>query len=72
MLPLEQLVLADPDLLIEGRRYGGTSRAEDLLDHPALAALTGTSSALADSDWVCGTPHVIDAIRRLRDMAAYP
>ncbi|OWJ75670.1 cobalamin ABC transporter substrate-binding protein [Haematobacter missouriensis] len=72
VLPLEQLVLADPDLLIEGRRYGGTSRAEDLLDHPALAALTGTSSALADSDWVCGTPHVIDAIRRLRDMAAYP
>ncbi|KFI30409.1 cobalamin ABC transporter substrate-binding protein [Haematobacter massiliensis] len=67
MLSLEQLVLADPDLLIRGERYAGSSRAEDLLDHPALAALAGTAKgALADSDWVCGTPHVIDAVRRLR------
>ncbi|OWJ78222.1 cobalamin ABC transporter substrate-binding protein [Haematobacter genomosp. 1] len=73
MVSLEQLVLADPDLIIRGERYAGSSRAEDLLDHPALAALAGAAQgALADADWVCGTPHVIDAVRRLRDRAAYP
>ncbi|WP_290689905.1 MULTISPECIES: ABC transporter substrate-binding protein [unclassified Haematobacter] len=73
MVSLEQLVLADPDLIIRGERYAGSSRAEDLLDHPALAALAGAAQgALADGDWVCGTPHVIDAVRRLRDRAAPP
>lgn len=77
VVALEQLVLADPDLLIRGQRYTASSRAEEILDHPALAALENrtTSGAMADRDWVCGTPHVMKAILKLRqdrDRAAHP
>lgn len=64
VLSLEQLVLLRPDVIIQGRNYPGAARAEDNLDHPALRALRGTYHAgeLTDSDWICGTPHVIDAL----------
>ncbi|AGT11463.1 ABC transporter substrate-binding protein [Paracoccus aminophilus] len=68
ILSLEQLVRANPDLLIRGQGFGGGSRAEDILDHPAvqdLAARAGVT-AMADPDWVCGTPHVLAAIAKLR------
>ncbi len=65
-LPLEVLVMADPDLVITGGRYPAASRSEELLDHPALRAL-GPSPLLADRDWVCGTPYVLRAVRALRD-----
>lgn len=69
VLALERLVLADPELLIRGRRYAGASRAEEILDHPALAVLAARSGrvGIADGDWVCGTPHVLSAIASLRD-----
>ncbi|HHW34710.1 MAG TPA: ABC transporter substrate-binding protein [Paracoccus solventivorans] len=69
VLALEQLVLANPDLLIRGRRYAGRSRAEEVLDHPAVAALAERAgqTGIADQDWVCGTPRVLGAIARLRD-----
>lgn len=69
-LPLEQLVMLSPDVIITGRDYRGQARAEDNLVHPALDAMTGTlrSEGLADKDWICGTPHVLNAIRTMRGL----
>ncbi len=66
-LPLEVLVMARPRLVITGTRYPGASRAEAILDHPALGRWRkgGRSDTIADADWVCGTPHVLRAIRGL-------
>lgn len=64
VLPLELLILAEPDTVITGQAYPGVSRAEEILRHPALAGLT-RAGAVSDADWVCGTPHVLDAITRL-------
>ena len=70
VLALEQLVLANPDILIRGRRYAGASRSEEILGHPALAALAegAGQGGIADHDWVCGTPHVLAAIATLREI----
>lgn len=69
-LPLEQLVMLDPEVIVRGRDYPGQSRAEDNLTHPALRALSGArvATSLTDRDWICGTPQVLNAIRDLRDM----
>ncbi len=62
-LPLEQLVMLQPDLIITGTRYPGSSRAEALLDHPALRKLAAMPRVRATGGaWVCGTPHVLRAI----------
>lgn len=62
-LPLEVLVMERPDLVVTGPRYPGASRGEAVLDHPALAGLR--SAPLADARWVCGTPHLLDALAEL-------
>lgn len=69
-LPLEQLVLLAPEVIVKGRDYPGQARAEDPLTHPALRALERTRvvDTLTDRDWICGTPLVLNAIRRLRDL----
>ncbi|WP_444460859.1 ABC transporter substrate-binding protein [Rhodobacter capsulatus] len=67
-LPLEALVLADPDLVVTGRIGPGSSRAEAPLTHPALGALTGRRAAVEDRDWICGLPSVLDATERLGGM----
>ena len=66
-LPLERLVMADPDIVLTSARHPGTSEAEAILDHPALAALAGrwNGEALTDADWVCGLPQTLDAVDRL-------
>jgi iron complex transport system substrate-binding protein len=66
-LPLEQLVMLAPDVVIRGRDYPGRSRAEDTLTHPALDHLT-VAGVLTDRDWICGTPHVLNAVRAMRDL----
>lgn len=68
-LALESLVLAEPDLVILGRTYPGSSRAEEILRHPALDALRGRSATetLTDRDWICGTPYVLRAVADLRE-----
>lgn len=68
-LALESLLLADPDLLIEGRRYDGHARAQEMLDHPALKALSRGRPAevISDPDWICGTPFILRAVAGLRD-----
>jgi ABC-type Fe3+-hydroxamate transport system, periplasmic component len=65
-LPLEALIMADPDLVIFGRDQPGQARAEEVLSHPALTRLTGGHMALQDRDWICGLPAVIGAVERLR------
>ena len=69
VLPLEVLLLSDPDLLILDQHYRGHSRAEEILDHPALrAARAWIPAALTSSpDWVCGTPYILRAASQLQD-----
>ena len=70
-LPLEALVMAEPDVIITGSRHDGRSRAETILQHPALAAAAtategdGATHELVTSDWVCGTPQVLAAVERI-------
>ena len=66
-VPLERLVLLMPDLVISGQTYPGASRAEEVLDHPALRRLRQkqVGAALTDAEWVCGTPFVLRAVARL-------
>lgn len=66
-LALEHLVLSAPDILILTSPYPGAARAEEVLDHPALARLRARAGVapLTDRDWVCGTPYVLRAIEGL-------
>ncbi|WP_136441650.1 ABC transporter substrate-binding protein [Pacificoceanicola onchidii] len=64
-LPLEQLILTDPDLILTGQPYDAPARATDLLDHPVLKA-TGTLREIkSGASWLCGTPFVLDAVEEL-------
>lgn len=69
-LPIEQLVMLAPDVIIEGRDYPGQARAESNLSHPALSALPDTVIArgLLDSTWICGSPAVLQAVAKMRDL----
>ncbi|MDE4175318.1 ABC transporter substrate-binding protein [Phaeobacter sp. PT47_59] len=68
-LPLEQLVMVAPDMIVPSTPYAGHSRAEEILLHPVIDAYRhgGASAAMRDADWVCGTPHVLRAVARLSD-----
>ncbi|WP_223866053.1 ABC transporter substrate-binding protein [Salipiger aestuarii] len=67
-LPLERLVLAQPDLILVGPAYDSPAQATDLLAHPVLAA-TGPLHRIASSAaWICGTPATLDAIAAMRDL----
>lgn len=70
VLPLENLVMLAPEVIISGRNYPGQARAEDNLTHPALTALRGSYYAgeLTDRDWICGTPRVLNAVRAMVDL----
>jgi iron complex transport system substrate-binding protein len=63
ILPLERLVIAAPQVLVTSTPYPGASRSEEILQHPALAAVSGAARVPSDADWVCGTPHLLRAIR---------
>ncbi|MEM1313242.1 MAG: ABC transporter substrate-binding protein [Pseudomonadota bacterium] len=66
-LPLERLVTAAPDLIVTGRPRPAPSLAEEAFSHPAMAALRRTAGAapVADRHWICGTPFIVEAVRRL-------
>ncbi|MEM1276591.1 MAG: ABC transporter substrate-binding protein [Pseudomonadota bacterium] len=66
-LALERLVVERPELLITGRHQGSPSLAEEIFAHPALKAVQENSGAapVADREWICGTPFITSAIRRL-------
>ncbi|MDA0187100.1 MAG: ABC transporter substrate-binding protein [Proteobacteria bacterium] len=68
-IALELLVMTAPDLIIRDRPYPGASRAEELMHHPALAALIAAGAGHESGpDWACGTPRVIAALRALVEM----
>lgn len=64
ILDLERVILAAPDLIITDQKYGGWSRAEAIMDHPALH-IAGRETARRDHHWSCGTPLVIKAVAEL-------
>jgi len=68
MLPLEQLAMSQPDIVITARPYPGHSRAEEFKDHPVIEHLSARAgqAIMSDRDWVCGTPFVLRAIDTLR------
>lgn len=68
-LPLEVLVMARPDLIVQGERYARPSRSEEILSHPALADSAARRAALADRDWICGTPYVLRAVEDLKALS---
>lgn len=66
-LPLERLIVLAPEVIVLGRDYPGQARAEDNLAHPALRAMNARRLAtLTDRDWLCGTPEILNPVRRLR------
>src|SRR5690606_27989661 len=69
-IALEQLIRANPDVVItgEGRETDSPSLATELLRHPALAKAFADKleSDISSTAWVCGTPLLADAVRRLQ------
>ena len=67
-LPLERLVMAQPDVVVTSTPYFGASRSEDLLTHPALELLRRNAglATTTDADWICGTPHILRAMQAMR------
>ena len=65
-LPLEQLVVYPPDLLIINQHdTQQPSLAQELTTHPVLRARAGTTLAVAAKRWACGTPSVIEVVEQL-------
>lgn len=64
-IPLEVLVMADPDLIVTGTPYPGASRAEEVLDHPALEKLGGRLLQVPDALWTCALPRSLEALAML-------
>lgn len=71
-LPLELLVLSDPELMAGGRsRWDKPALAEQNFAHPAYRALTATitEAPLESRLTVCGGPFTLEAARILQDAA---
>jgi iron complex transport system substrate-binding protein len=69
-LPLELLVLADPDLVVAGDgSYREPALATEAYAHPAFRALAGEAVASPGQYWICGAPFTVEAARRLQDAA---
>lgn len=70
VLPLELLAMHMPDAVVTGQPYPGASRSEEIMDHPVVSYLRRKSAtaSVADSDWVCGTPFVLDAIGQMTEL----
>ncbi|MDJ0822506.1 MAG: ABC transporter substrate-binding protein [Paracoccaceae bacterium] len=67
-LPLEELVLSDPDLILIGRPYGGHARATELLQHPALKQAGDVAILQSGPAWSCETPFLLDALQELVEL----
>ncbi|MEQ8899380.1 MAG: ABC transporter substrate-binding protein [Roseovarius sp.] len=66
-LPVAGLAMTVPDAVITARPYPGSSRSEEVMDHPAVRAFreARVGATMTDHDWVCGTPYVLRAIEGL-------
>ncbi|WP_162178882.1 ABC transporter substrate-binding protein [Thioclava atlantica] len=65
-LPMEDLVMDRPDLVVVGGSQGetGTSRAQEVLAHPVLRDLP-VVRGLRDASWTCGAPAMLNAVQDL-------
>ncbi|WP_378212661.1 ABC transporter substrate-binding protein [Aquicoccus sp. G2-2] len=63
-LPLEVLAMQAPDALVTSQPFPGASRSEEVLHHPIIEQMRRSvpGTALSGSDWICGTPFVLDAV----------
>jgi len=71
-LPLELLVLSDPDVLVDGGRdYDTPALAEENYVHPAYRALAARSAhaAVPARYTICGAPFTTEAVRLLKEAA---
>ena len=64
-VPLEVLVMTQPDLIVTGTPYPGDSRAEEVLVHPALDRLDGRVLRVPDALWTCALPRSLEALAML-------
>jgi iron complex transport system substrate-binding protein len=71
-LPLEQLVLSEPDLVILGeQRYEHPALAQENFRHPAFTEVANSHRLvrIPDRYWVCGAPFTVEAVRLIKDAA---
>ncbi|MFV0369590.1 MAG: ABC transporter substrate-binding protein [Hyphomicrobiaceae bacterium] len=68
-LPLEVLVMSNPDLVIKGRTYDAPALAQEVFEHPALKFVQRQSdeALVADKYTICGTPFTLHAVARLSE-----
>lgn len=74
-VPLEAIIAQPPDLLVlASPPYAYRTVVADNLRHPALAALMRrvASVELPWRLWLCGTPHIADAIATLAEVRLLP
>jgi iron complex transport system substrate-binding protein len=72
-IPLELMVAKPPDLIVLSSADGADRTVvADNLRHPALQVLRRTRAwiDLPSQLWLCGTPHLADAIARLAEARA--
>lgn len=65
-LPLESLLLSDPDMILIGQPYGGHAQATALLQHPALSNSGKLRVIENGAHWICELPHLLDAVAQLQ------
>lgn len=65
MIPLELLLMADPDAVVVGPSGSAPARADDVVHHPALARSGAERIEVDDCEWICGLPAVLDLAREL-------
>lgn len=72
-LPLEVLVMAAPDAVVDGLQRGPTpALADQTFTHPVLrAVLQGRElTPIPDKYWICGAPFTAEAVRLLASATA--
>ncbi|MBU2960111.1 ABC transporter substrate-binding protein [Citreicella sp. C3M06] len=65
-LPLERLVLAQPDMILVGAPYDSPAQATALLQHPALRATGKLHEIGPSAGWICGLPSTLDTVAEMR------
>ncbi|MEO3389435.1 ABC transporter substrate-binding protein [Mesorhizobium sp. CAU 1741] len=71
-LPLEELVLQQPDLVVMGEQdYGLPALAQQNFNHPAFSAVATPDRMvrIPDRYWICGAPFTLEAVRMLSEAA---
>lgn len=71
-LPLEELVLQQPDLVVLGEQdYGAPALAQENFRHPAFAAVATPDRLvrIPDRYWICGATFTLEAVRLLGEAA---